>query len=273
MDERFSPAQPPALDVQTRARRCTPVARARDETGRDVTDARRTRATAGIVATFERGAYQGIARGPLRRGRARPASGADAQHVLVAHGWIYPTDSSINVAIGQGGARAAERAGPRSAEIAGRWRVVRSGPRLPGGQEQDDPDRPERRLAGATGGCGCGPTWRSTGIARRWPSGVERARRGRRGSRPSSAELRYRGFSQTRRRRAATRPRCRSTTDRQRRAALARPGRLPHAVRRRARAARAGRRSLRDHERRRRAAAAVPGAARPRRRAGRATSC
>ena len=48
--------------------------------------------------------------------------------------------------------------------------------------------------------------------------------------------------------------------------ALARSGRLLHAVRRRARAARRRRRPLRDHERRRRAAADVPGAAGARRR-------
>ena len=61
--------------------------------------------------------------------------------------------------------------------------------------------------------------------------------------------------------------------DCQRHAALARSGRLLHAVRRRPRASRRGRRSVRDHERGRRAAAVVPRARASRQRAGRAISC
>jgi hypothetical protein len=59
------------------------------------------------LATLERGHYQGVARehfveleldaAPDRGG---PANGG--RFVLVAQGWVYPTNSSINVAVGQG---------------------------------------------------------------------------------------------------------------------------------------------------------------------------
>ena len=68
--------------------------------------------------------------------------------MLVASGWIYPTDSSINVAIAQAGIA------PRGLSLEaqhtdGSWRVVQRRPRVPGREEQDDPDRLERGDRGA----------------------------------------------------------------------------------------------------------------------------
>ena len=170
---------------------------------------------------------------------------------------IYPTDSSINVAIGQGKSRR-----PRAvARGAGRaWPLGRrgAGSGFPGRQEQDDPDRSRRRRAAGRGraGCGCAPTSRSTGIARDLAVGraaplEDAAARSR-----CQADLRYRGFSTTLERERTSRRKRPLRSDRQHRPALARSRRLLTRVRRRARAAGRCRRSLRDHERGRRAAAA-----------------
>jgi tetratricopeptide (TPR) repeat protein len=100
VDERFRPAQPPALAVRS-MRMLGPVAWARDELGRNATDVVAAR-DGKYLASFSRGAYQGIAQEhyvELDVAGRIPSRGA----TLVASGWIYPTDSSINVAIGQGG--------------------------------------------------------------------------------------------------------------------------------------------------------------------------
>ena len=86
---------------------------------------------------------------PLRRDRARrrrrPRRGPLC---LVAQGWVHPTDSSINVAIGAGGARANRGASSLEvADAAGRFREVRRGDLgFPAGKDKTVPRRPDRRL-------------------------------------------------------------------------------------------------------------------------------
>jgi tetratricopeptide (TPR) repeat protein len=95
VDERFSAAAPPTYEVHS-LRDVTPVGKAWDQSGGEVTDLVNRR-DGRHLATFERGRYQGIAKDHfVEFEAARPGQ------VLLAHGWIYPTDSSINVAIGQG---------------------------------------------------------------------------------------------------------------------------------------------------------------------------
>jgi hypothetical protein len=99
VDERF--VIPPAKLAITTVATPHRIARAVDDTGRDVTD---------IVATvdgkafdgFGRGQYQGVTRDhylEVDLGEDAPQSGP---LYLIAHGSIYPTDSSINVAMTQG---------------------------------------------------------------------------------------------------------------------------------------------------------------------------
>jgi len=100
VDERFAKESPALVVHQVTIPR--PVVSARDDTGRDVTDlvARRD---GRYLATFAREGYQGIANDhyvELELDRDIPA---DGRMWLVANGWVYPTDSSINVAIGQSG--------------------------------------------------------------------------------------------------------------------------------------------------------------------------
>ena len=67
---------------------------------------------------------------------------ADVPTWLVAQGWIYPTDSSINVAIGQGAARPAARAcRSRPQDATGRWVMVAPDLGFPAGKNKTHPDR------------------------------------------------------------------------------------------------------------------------------------
>ena len=94
VDERFSPRAPPALDVRavTALRQVNPV---RDDQGRDVT--LEVAARDGSYVDVGRGRWQGVTRDHWVQ-LPPPVAG---DRWLVANGWIHPTDSSINVAIGQ----------------------------------------------------------------------------------------------------------------------------------------------------------------------------
>ena len=188
------------------------MARAWDEAGRDVTDLVAQR-DGRYLATFARGAYQGIAAGSFRRVRARRATipRATARSWLVANGWIYPTDSSINVAIGQGAAsqprglslEAQDRAGPLGRRGAG--------PGIPGRQEQDDADRSRQRRARRRRARAAAPAAHQPRdlLGLRWPSPTSAERPTLQHDAAAAgerAELRYRGFSKTRLRRRGDAP-------------------------------------------------------------------
>ena len=132
VDERFA-KRAPVLATHA-MRRPRQVARAWDEKGKEVTDLI-SRQDGRYLSTFELGAYQGIARDhfvEFELGRDIPR---DKPLWLVANGWIYPTDSSINVAIGQGGIQ------PRGLTLeaqdeTGRWTVVEPDLGFPAGKNK-----------------------------------------------------------------------------------------------------------------------------------------
>jgi len=132
VDERFAPAQPLALEVRAVAPRGRLVT-ARDEQGRDVTalvlerDGRH-------LATFELGAYQGIAQEHFVEFEFDSPVPANA--TLVASGWVYPTDSSINVAIGQGGGVAPSGVSLEAEDASGVWTVVSPDVGFPAGKNK-----------------------------------------------------------------------------------------------------------------------------------------
>src|SRR5215212_9112800 len=132
VDERFV-IPPPKLEVTTVS---TPhqIARATDDKGQDVTTV--VNNLDGNYLTFERGKYQGVARDhfvELDLGDEAPASGP---LLLIANGWLHPTDSSINVAISQG---QQEQAKPLRLEIPdgrGGWQLVRPNMGFPAGRKK-----------------------------------------------------------------------------------------------------------------------------------------
>ncbi len=143
------------------------------------------------LASFAKGAYQGIA---TEHAVEFDVPTGPGRRVLAATGWIYPTDSSINVAIGQG---AAVRPGGVGLEgLFGRtWRTVDPDLGFPAGKNKtlvidltdgrrSQPAPPSDQPRGVLGLC-----WRSVSGSRSDPQ-VTRIQ-------ASSADLRYRGFSRT----------------------------------------------------------------------------
>ncbi len=80
-----------------------------DDAGADVTEVVR-RLDGRYLDTFGRGAYQGVTRDHYVEVELGDDAPREGPLWLVAHGWIHPTDASINVAISQGSAVAAARA-------------------------------------------------------------------------------------------------------------------------------------------------------------------
>jgi hypothetical protein len=112
---------------------------------------------------------------------------------LIATGWIYPTDSSINVAIGQGGVR------PSAVTLeaqtrAGQWAVLNPDVGFPAGKNKtmlvDLRGRPDaRRFRLRTN---LEVYWDRLAVAAPAASPIVRTRLA-----PASADLRFRGYSQT----------------------------------------------------------------------------
>jgi tetratricopeptide (TPR) repeat protein len=121
VDERFQPSRPPSL-VPRVVRRLDSVAHARDEHGRDVSDVIAAR-DGRYLASFAKGPYQGIAQDHFVEFDLGRHTGSD-RLLLAATGWIYPTDSSINVAIGQGDAVKPSGLRLEAMDAHGRWAVV-----------------------------------------------------------------------------------------------------------------------------------------------------
>jgi len=138
VDERFTP-QPVTFAVQA-LRDLRAVTHATDDKDADVTALVATR-DGRHLGTFARGHYQGIATEhavafdlPPRDATAQPQN--DEHVVLVAQGWVYPTDSSINVAVGQG-----RREGPRALALDvqtpdGRWITAEANLGFPAGKNK-----------------------------------------------------------------------------------------------------------------------------------------
>ncbi len=192
VDERFS-KDAPALAVHTLTHP-QPIAHAWDEGGRDVTDVVSKR-DGRYLSTFARGDYQGIAKDhfvEIDRGPERAA--VRASRWLVANGWIYPTDSSINVAIGQ------QHIQPHgialeAQDVRGQWTVVAPDLGFPAGKNKTilidlAPAKNARRVRLRTN---LEIYWDSLALADDAPDATTSITR----VPAASAELRYRGFSKT----------------------------------------------------------------------------
>ncbi len=187
VDERFSPTSPPAYRVHA-VKDLRPVARAMDHRGADVTGTV-AKVDGQYLTTFARGRYQGIAEDhfvEVDLGDSRP-------DVLIASGWIYPTDSSINVAIAQAGIV------PRGLSLEARnadgsWRVVNADLGFPAGKNKTlvidlSGIRGAQRIRLRTN---LEIYWDALQLGSRADSPVRTTKIA-----ASAADLRYRGFSHT----------------------------------------------------------------------------
>ncbi len=133
VDERFAIPAPALKVVPTGPMQA--FAAVRDDQGRDVSALAATRDSRHIDFAG-RGRYQGITRLhyiELELPESAPRSGP---LWLIAQGWVHPTDSSINVAVGQGSQPRPESLSLRVADTTGTFRTVRTGLGFPSGKDK-----------------------------------------------------------------------------------------------------------------------------------------
>jgi Tfp pilus assembly protein PilF len=112
-----------------------PIARALDDNGQDVTETLRF-LDGKYLDTFGRGQYQGVTRDHYVEIDLGDKACGDGQLWLIAKGWLHPSDSSINIAMGQGHHDAPR---PLSLEIPdgrGGWKVAKSNLGFPAGRKK-----------------------------------------------------------------------------------------------------------------------------------------
>jgi len=132
-DERFS--IPPVKLAVTSVAPPHPIASAEDDLGNDVT-ATLHDLDGQYLDTFGRGQYQGVTRDHYVEIDLGDEAPADGPLWLIARGWLHPSDSSINVAIGQGHH---EQPRPLSLEVPdgrGGWVVARPNLGFPAGRNK-----------------------------------------------------------------------------------------------------------------------------------------
>jgi len=132
-DERF--VIPPAKLAVTATGPLHKIVRAVDDNGSDVTDIVKD-LDERYLDTFGRGQYQGVTRDhyvEVDLGDDVPQSGP---LYLIAQGWMHPTDSSVNVAMGQGNHPAARGLSLEVPDGRGGWVVVQDNLGFPAGRKK-----------------------------------------------------------------------------------------------------------------------------------------
>jgi hypothetical protein len=132
VDERFAVPPPKLQAIAT-----GPVhrVRARDDGGRDVTDVLAVRD--GRHLDFAgRGEYQGVTRDHFVELELPDEAPRKGPLWLVAQGWVHPTDSSVNVALSQGGHAKPRGLSLQVADAQGRFREARAGLGFPAGKDK-----------------------------------------------------------------------------------------------------------------------------------------
>lgn len=195
VDERFA-LDPVSLDTVVTGPPRT-VTRVWDDAGADVGDlvAKRDHR---YVASFDEGSHQGVARPHYLELELDEVVETWEAVTLLAHGWVYPTDSSINVALGQGEHPTLRGVALEGRDAKGRWVVLHPDLGFPSGKLKtmvvDVPRLPDgrrpRRLRLRTNR---EVYWDWIAQAPRLDPGLARETR----LDPAVADLRYRGYSQT----------------------------------------------------------------------------
>ncbi|MGH9588810.1 MAG: ASPIC/UnbV domain-containing protein, partial [Terracidiphilus sp.] len=132
-DERY--VVPPIKPAITATATPHPIARAIDDNGQDVTAVLRS-LDGKYLDNFGVGQYQGVTRDHFVQIDLGPDVPTSGPLYLIAKGWLHPSDSTVNVAMGQG---RHERPKPLSLSIQdshGAWRVVRPNLGFPAGRNK-----------------------------------------------------------------------------------------------------------------------------------------
>ena len=193
-DERFAVPPPPLQVYVTTPPR--PFARAWDDDGADVTDVVRER-DGRHVCNFPRGAFTGVTRDhwvELELGDDVPHN---APLYLIAHGWVRPTNSNVNVALSQGNNPVPTGLSIETPDVNGNWSTRKKDLGFPEGKvktivlRMDDVFQPgaPRRLRLRTN---LEVFW----DALQWAVGLPDVETRTTRLAASSAELGYRGFSE-----------------------------------------------------------------------------
>jgi cytochrome c-type biogenesis protein CcmH/NrfG len=111
------------------------IVRAVDDSGQDVTDIVRNLDNR-YLDTFGRGQYQGVTRDHYVEVDLGADIPRDGPLYLVARGWLHPSDSSVNVAIGQGQHEQAQTLSLEIPDGRGGWVVARSNLGFPAGRKK-----------------------------------------------------------------------------------------------------------------------------------------
>jgi tetratricopeptide (TPR) repeat protein len=130
-DERYA-VPPPALKIYATTNP-KPFLHATDDNGRDATET--VRALDGhYLDNFGRGQYQGVTRDhwvELQLPAEAPHKGA---LYLLAHGWMHPSDATINVALGQNSAPHPQGLSIQVPDMSGKWVTAKESLGFPAGR-------------------------------------------------------------------------------------------------------------------------------------------
>ncbi len=130
-DERFDV---PAVKLAvTETAEPQPIERATDDNGHDVT-ATLSQLDGEYLDTFGRGQYQGVTRDHYVQ--IELPDTANQAHWLIAKGWLHPSDSSINVALGQGHGEKPHWLSLEVPDGHGGWRVAKPNLGFPAGRNK-----------------------------------------------------------------------------------------------------------------------------------------
>ena len=195
VDERFARDPVPLDTVVTGPART--VTRVWDDAGADVSELVAKRDNR-YVASFDEGTHQGVAEPHYLELELDEATETWDAVTLLAYGWVYPTDSSINVALGQGKHPIPSGVAMEGQDAKGDWVVLHPDLGFPAGKLKtmvvDVPRLPDgarpRRLRLRTN---LEIYWDWIAQAPRLDPGLARETR----LAPAVADLGYRGYSRT----------------------------------------------------------------------------
>ncbi len=195
VDERFA-RDPVSLDTVVTGPSRT-VTRVWDDAGADVSELVAKRDNR-YVASFDEGTHQGVAQPHYLELELDEVVETWDAVSLLAYGWVYPTDSSINVALGQGKHPIPRGVAMEALDAKGRWVVVHPDLGFPAGKLKtmvvDVPRLPDgrrpRRLRLRTN---LEIYWDWIAQAPRLEPDLRRETR----LAPVTADLRFRGYSRT----------------------------------------------------------------------------